>query len=78
MSKTKGSHRQYDIRGRHGTEPGPSRAKVGPAGPTSLAGQPGFGVFLKSVFNMCQVKSTRRVSNVGKAVLTQGLDSQPS
>jgi hypothetical protein len=71
ISKTRGNHRQYDTRGQSGTKLGPSRAKVGLAGPTSFAGRPGFGVFLKSVFSTCQLKSARRVSNVGKAVLPQ-------
>jgi hypothetical protein len=66
MSKTMGSHRQYDTRRRCGTKPGPSRAKVGPTGPTPLADQAGFGIFLKFVFNMCQLMSARRVSNMGR------------
>jgi hypothetical protein len=66
MSKTKGSHRQYDMRGWCGTKPGPIRATVGTTDPTSLAGRPGFGIFLKSIFNTCQLKLVRRVSNVGK------------
>jgi hypothetical protein len=36
-----------------------------------LVGRPRFGTFSKYVFNMCQLKSARRVSNVGKAVLPQ-------
>jgi hypothetical protein len=71
MTKTRGSHRQYDMRGRRGTKPRPSRAKVLPAGPTPLVGRPRFGIFSKSAFNACQLKSTRRVSNVGKAVPTK-------
>jgi hypothetical protein len=78
MSKTRGSHRQYDTRGRCGTKPGPSQAKVGLADPTPLAGRPGFGIFSKSIFNMCQLKSARRVSNVGKAVLSQSLAVRPN
>jgi hypothetical protein len=46
---------------------------VGSAGPTPLIGRPGLGIFLKSIFNTCQPKSARRVSNVGKAVLPQSL-----
>jgi hypothetical protein len=78
MSKTRGRNRQYDTRGRCGTKPEPSRAKVGPVGPTPLAGRPGFGIFSKSVFNTCQHKSVRRVTIVGKVVLPQSLVAQPS
>jgi hypothetical protein len=51
---------------------------VGQAYPTPLVGRPGFGIFLKSVFNTCQLKSARRVSNVGKVVLPQILAARPS
>jgi hypothetical protein len=43
-----------------------------------VADKPGFGIFLKSVFNTCQLKSARRVSIVGKAVLPQSLVARPS
>jgi hypothetical protein len=43
-----------------------------------MVGGPGSGVFFKSVFNTCQLKSARRVSNVGKAVLPQNLATRPS
>jgi hypothetical protein len=43
-----------------------------------LAGRPGFGAFLKSIFNMCQLKSARRVSNLGNAVMPQKLVTRPS
>jgi hypothetical protein len=33
-----------------------------------LASRPGPGAFPKAIFTMCQSKSVRRVSNVGKAV----------
>jgi hypothetical protein len=52
--------------------PGPVRAKGWPAD------RPGFAVFSKSIFNTCQLKSARRVSNVGKVVLPQSLASRPS
>jgi hypothetical protein len=42
-----------------------------------MVGGPGSGVFFKSVFNTCQLKSARRVSNVGKAVLPQNLATRP-
>jgi hypothetical protein len=78
MSKTRGVHRQYDMKGRHGTRLGPSRTKVGPAGPTPLARRPGPGVFPKTVFTTCQRKSINGVSNVGNAVERLNVAAQPS
>jgi hypothetical protein len=78
MSKTKDVHGQYDTKGRRGTRPGPSRPKVGPASPTSLADRPGPGVFPKTIFTTCQSKSVRGVSNVGKAVEQLNLTARPS
>jgi hypothetical protein len=46
-----------------GTKPGPNRAKVGPAGPTSLASRPGFGVFLKTISYTCQGRSVELVDD---------------
>jgi hypothetical protein len=77
MSKTRGVHGQYDMKGWCGTRPGPSRPKVGPTGPTSLADRPGPGVFPKTFFTMCQSKSVRGVSNVGKAVEWLNVAAQP-
>jgi hypothetical protein len=68
MSKTRGVHEQYDMKGRRGTRPEPSWPKVGPAGPTPLADQLGPGAFPKTIFTTCQNKLVSRVSNVGKAV----------
>jgi hypothetical protein len=90
MSKIIHSHRQYDMRRRHGRKPGPNRAKGWPAEPgpnrakgwladhTSLADRPEFGIFLKSVFNTCQPKLARTVSNMGMVVLPQNLAARPS
>jgi hypothetical protein len=68
MSKPRGVHRQYDMKGRCGTKPGPSWPNVGSAGPTPLASRPGPGTFPKTIFTTCQSKSVRGVSNVGNAV----------
>jgi hypothetical protein len=78
MSKTRGVHGQYDMRGRRGTRFGPSRPKVGPVGPTPLASRPGPGAFPKAIFTMCQSKLVRRVSNVGKGVEWLNLAIRPS
>jgi hypothetical protein len=43
-----------------------------------LVGRPGFGVFSKSIFDTCQLKSARRLSIVGKVVLPQSLPTRPS
>jgi hypothetical protein len=47
-----------------------------------MAGQPlllgWLARVLKSIFIMCQLKTARRVSNVGKAVLPQSFTTQPS
>jgi hypothetical protein len=40
MPKIRHIHREYDMRGWCCAKPGPNRAKVEPAGPTSLAGWP--------------------------------------
>jgi hypothetical protein len=77
MPKTRGVHGQYDMRGRCGTRTGSSRPKVGPAGPTPLAGRPGTGAFSKAIFTTCQSKSVRRVSNVGKVVERLNLAAHP-
>jgi hypothetical protein len=42
--------------------------KSGPASPTPLVGRPVPSAFPKTIFTMCQSKSVRGVSNVGKAV----------
>jgi hypothetical protein len=78
MFKTKGVHEQYDTKERRGTMPGPSRPKLGPAGPTPLADRPGPGAFLESIFTICQSMSVRGVSNVGKAVEQLNLSARPS
>jgi hypothetical protein len=78
MSKTRGVHGQYDTKGRRATRPGPSRPKVELAGPTPLAGPLGPGAFPKTIFTMCQSKSVRGVSNVGKAVERLNLAARPS
>jgi hypothetical protein len=59
MSKIGHSHRQCGTKRRCGTKPVPNRAKGWPAGHTSLASRPGFGVFSKSIFNTCQLKLAR-------------------
>jgi hypothetical protein len=63
---------------RHGTRPGPSRPKVGPASPTPLAGRPGPSIFSKTIFTSCQSKSVRGVSNVGKMVERLNVAARPS
>jgi hypothetical protein len=78
MSKTRGVHGQYDTKGRRGTKLGPSQPKVGSTGPTPLASQTGPSVFPKTVFTMCQSKSVRGVSNVGKAVERLNVAARPS
>jgi hypothetical protein len=78
MSKIKGVHEQYDTKGRRGIRPGPSRPKVGLAGPTPLVGQLGPDIFPKTVFTTCQSKSVRGVSNVGKAVERLNLVARPT
>jgi hypothetical protein len=60
VSKIRHSHRQ--VRGWHGTMSGPNRAKVGLAGPTSLAGRPGFGIFFENHF----IHVSREVGGVGQ------------
>jgi hypothetical protein len=51
------------MRGWHCTEPGPNRAKVGPAGPTSLVGQPGVGAISISALPTYQERSVHGVSD---------------
>jgi hypothetical protein len=63
MPKLRHSHREYDMRGWCGRKPGPNRAKVGLAGPTSLASRPGVGAFWNSTLQMCQGRLVHRVSN---------------
>jgi hypothetical protein len=63
MSKSKGHHKQYDMRGQRGQ---------------SGAGRPRFGVFSKSTFTTCQAKSARRESKVGKTVQQQNLATRPT
>jgi hypothetical protein len=63
MSKIRHSHREYDTRGWCGTKPGPNWAKVGPVGPTSLAGRPGVGAFSNSALPTCQGMLVHGVSN---------------
>jgi hypothetical protein len=77
MSKTRGVHRQYDMKRRRGTRPGPDQPKVGPAGHTPFVGQLGPSVFPKTIFTTCQIKSVRGVSNVGKAVERLNVAAQP-
>jgi hypothetical protein len=43
-----------------------------------VAGQPCVGRFPKPVFNTCQSKMIRRVSNMGKAVQGENLAAQQS
>jgi hypothetical protein len=45
------------------TKPGSNRAKVGPTGPTSLAGRPGVGAISISALPMCQGGSVHGVSD---------------
>jgi hypothetical protein len=63
MSKSKGHHKQYHMRGQRGQ---------------SGAGRPRFGVFSKSAFTTCQSKSARRESKVGKMVQQQNLATRPA
>jgi hypothetical protein len=78
MSKTRGLYGQYDMKGRRGTRPGPSWPKVGLTGHTPLARGPGPGVFPKTIFTMCQCKSVRGVSNLGKVVEQLNVAARPS
>jgi hypothetical protein len=78
MSKTRGAHGQYDMKGRRGTSPGPSWPTVGPAGPTPLAGRPGPGVFIKTIFTTCQSKLVRGVTNVENVVEQLNVAAWPS
>jgi hypothetical protein len=78
MSKTRGVHRQYDTKGQCGTRPGSGQPKVGPVGPTPLAGLPGPGIFPKTIFTRCQNKLLRGVSNVEKVMEWLNVATRPS
>jgi hypothetical protein len=78
MSKTRGVHVQYDMKGWCGKRPEPSWPKVGPGSPTPLAVRPSPGQFPKTIFTTCQSKSVRGVSNVGNAMERLNLAAQPS
>jgi hypothetical protein len=78
MSKTKGVHGQYDMKGRRGIRPRPSRPKVGSDGHTPSAGRSSPGVFPKTVFTTFQSKSVRGVSIVGKVVEQLNMAARPS
>jgi hypothetical protein len=74
----KGVHRQYDMEGWCGTSHGSSQPKVGPVGPTPLAGRPCPGAFPRNIFTTCQSKSVRGVSIVAKAVERLNVAARPS
>jgi hypothetical protein len=81
MSQMRHGHKEYDKRGWCGTKVGPNRAKVGPAGQTSLAGWPGVGAFSNSALPTCQGRSMHGVSNAqsqcGHKTWPPGLTSGP-
>jgi hypothetical protein len=63
MSKIRHNHREYDTRGRYGTNLGPNQGKVGSASPTSLVGQPGVGAFSNSSLPTRQGRLAHGASN---------------
>jgi hypothetical protein len=64
MSKIRYSHTEYDTRKWCATKPEPNRAKVGSAGPTSLADRPGVGTFSNSALPTYQGRLVHGASNV--------------
>jgi hypothetical protein len=63
MSKIRHSYREYDMSGWCDTKPGPSRAKVGPTDPTSLASRLGVGAFSNSALPTCRERSVHGAFN---------------